>query len=70
LFCGLVLVSKGLKSSKDALKVGKEIEILDIKDLEERKVSTTPDIEQVFSFLEIGNKHHLRAFTTWKMRYE
>ena len=62
------LVSKGLKSQKDALEVGKQIEILDIKDLEERK-DTTPDIKKVFSFLEMGSEHHLKAFTAWLRRY-
>ena len=63
------LVSKGLKSPEDALEVGKEIEVLDIKDLEEKMKNTTPDIEQVFSFLEMGSEHHLRAFTAWLRRY-
>ena len=59
------LVNKGLKSQKDALEVGKQIEVLDIKDLKERMENTTPDIEKVFSFLEMGSEHHLNAFTRW-----
>jgi hypothetical protein len=56
------LVAKGMKSKKDALEVGKEIEILDIKDLEERMKDATPDMKMVFSRLKAGSEHHLKAF--------
>jgi len=63
------LVAKGMKSKKDALEVGKEIEILDIKDLEERMKDATPDMKMVFSRLKAGSEHHLKAFTKWLKKY-
>jgi len=56
------LVSKGLKSPKDALEVGRIVEITDIKDLDERMVNATPDMKIVFSHLKTGSEHHLKAF--------
>lgn len=56
------LVAKGMKSAKDALEVGKLIEITDIKDLEEMIPHATPDMKIVFENLKRGSENHLRAF--------
>jgi hypothetical protein len=56
------LISKGNKSVKDALEVGRMIEIQDIKDLDKRIKSATPDIKFIFENLKRGSEHHLKAF--------
>lgn len=59
------LVARGNVSLADALKVGAEIEELDIVDLEARLAQTDKaDIRQVYTNLERGSDNHLRAFTT------
>ena len=58
------LVKKGQTSFKDAMLVGKEIEEMDIKDLDERIEQTdNPDIKAVYENLKQGSENHLRAFT-------
>ena len=58
------LVAKGQTSFKDAMLVGKAIEELDIKDLNERLEQTdNPDIKAVYENLKRGSENHLRAFT-------
>ncbi len=58
------LVAKGQTSFKDAMLVGKAIEELDIKDLNERLEQTdNPDIKAVYENLKQGSENHLRAFT-------
>lgn len=58
------LVTKGQKSFKDAMLVGKEIEEMDIKDLVEKIAQTdNPDIKSVYENLKHGSENHLRAFT-------
>jgi hypothetical protein len=57
------LVKQGSVSATDALKVGALIEEVDIADLQKR-ATTTPDINLVYSNLEKGSRNHLRAFTT------
>lgn len=58
------LISKGQISFKDAMLVGKEIEELDIKDLNERIEQTdNPDIKMIYENLRHGSENHLRAFT-------
>ena len=58
------LVAKGQASFKDAMLVGKEIEELDIKDLDERLIQTdNPDIKMIYENLKKGSQNHLRAFT-------
>ena len=58
------LVAKGQTSLKDAMLVGKEIEEMDIKDLNERLEQTdNPDIKSVYENLKRGSENHLRAFT-------
>jgi hypothetical protein len=58
------LVVKGQISFKDAMLVGKEIEELDIKDLNERIEQTdNPDIIMIYENLKQGSENHLRAFT-------
>lgn len=43
---------------------GKEIEELDIKDLNERIEQTdNPDIKMIYENLKQGSENHLRAFT-------
>ncbi len=57
-------VSKGQTSFKDAMLVGKEIEEMDLKDLDERIAQTdNPDIISVYENLKRGSENHLRAFT-------
>lgn len=58
------LVAKGQVSFKDAMLVGKEIEEMDIKDLNKRIEQTeNPDIKDVYENLKEGSENHLRAFT-------
>jgi hypothetical protein len=58
------LVAKGQSSFNDAMLVGKAIEELDIKDLNERLEQTdNPDIKVVYENLKRGSENHLRAFT-------
>ena len=57
------LVSRGKTSLVEALKVGKQIEELDISDLDKAlKVVDNQDIKLVFSNLRRGSQNHLRAF--------
>ncbi len=58
------LVAKGQISFKDAMLIGKDIEEMDIKDLDERIEQTdNPDIKTVYENLKRGSENHLRAFT-------
>jgi hypothetical protein len=58
------LVAKGKTSFRDAMLVGKEIEEMDIKDLNERLEQTdNPDIKSVYENLKRGSENHLKAFT-------
>jgi hypothetical protein len=59
------LLKKGLKSQTDALEVGKLVEVTDIKDLEEKIKTATPDVKFVFSNLLKGSNNHLNAFNRW-----
>ncbi len=58
------LISQGSTSVTDALNVGGAIEEIDILDLLERINLTQnyPMIKNIFSRLERGSEHHLRAF--------
>lgn len=57
------LVKKGLASEIDALKVGAEIEELDIRDLRHTaNICTQTDIRQACAGLEGASGNHLRAF--------
>ena len=57
------LVRKGMVPFKDAMLVGKEIEEMDIEDLDERILHTdNPDIKAVYKNLKRGSENHLRAF--------
>ena len=56
------LIAKGSISARDAIKVGIEIEELDIKDLEERIACATPDVAAVFEQLKDGSIRHLESF--------
>ena len=59
------LVARGSTSLEGALKVGVDIEEIDILDLEERLAQTSSaDIQKVFSNLLRGSNNHLRSFTT------
>lgn len=57
------LVEKGRASLVDALRVGAEIEDLDIRDLD-REIAKTDneDIAMVYEQLQRGSRNHLRAF--------
>lgn len=57
------LMSAGRTSLIDALKVGAEIEDVDIHDLRVLKAATTKaDLLMVYENLERGSRNHLRAF--------
>ena len=59
-----VLVERGITSLAEALKVGAEIEEIDILDLQERLAETqNASIQQVYNNLLQGSYNHLRAFT-------
>ena len=59
------LLDNGGKSLTDALKVGVEIEIMDIGDIERMLEETEKtDIERVLSNLLAGSENHLDAFNT------
>ncbi|MDJ1181114.1 DUF2202 domain-containing protein [Roseofilum sp. BLCC_M91] len=59
------LLRTGYSSLVDALKVGAEIEELDIVDLEEKIDQTqNPDIQRVYSNLARGSRNHLRSFVS------
>ena len=58
------LVSRGSESLEEALKVGADVERLDIKDLKELMAETdNEDISHVYSNLLAGSERHLKAFT-------
>lgn len=58
------LVAKGQESLIDALEVGVEIEVKDIKDLEDSiaEFEGFTDVTNVFNNLKDGSENHLRAF--------
>lgn len=56
------LVNEGKVSEKAAIQVGIKIEELDIADLKERIVETTPDINALYTNLIKASENHLRAF--------
>lgn len=57
------LVAKGVRSQADALKVGAEIEEMDIKDLRAESARTDkPDLKAAYAALESASGNHLRAF--------
>jgi len=58
------LVAEGSKSLKDALLVGKLIEEVDIKDIDDRLIAVTSgtDIAYVYQNLKSGSLNHLNAF--------
>jgi hypothetical protein len=57
------LVARGSQSLEEALRVGVDIEELDILDLQTRLGQTdNADIQQVFNNLLQGSNNHLRAF--------
>ena len=56
------LIEKGKLSENDGFEVGKTIEIMDIDDLEKRKIDATEDIVAIYDKLLEGSKHHLDAF--------
>ncbi len=57
------LVTKGLRSKKDALEVGMKIEDMDLYDLDESlKKATNRDIRMVLEKFIEGSSHHMQAF--------
>jgi hypothetical protein len=63
------LMSTGSLSLADALKVGAQIEEVDINDLQVRLAQTTAvDIQQVYNNLLSGSSHHLRSFVSMLAR--
>lgn len=58
------LLTRGKKSLEEALRVGCEIEELDIADLENALLRTEhPSIKSTYTALNEGSKNHLRAFS-------
>lgn len=58
------LVERGEKTLEDAIAVGLLIEEMDIADLSKRiKRTDKKDIKQVYQFLQMGSRNHLRAFS-------
>lgn len=62
-------VARGEESLYDALKVGEEIEIHDIKDLEESAIGMPSDVYNVFMNLKEGSQNHLEAFQAALTKY-
>ncbi len=65
------LITKGKSSLVDALKVGAEIEDLDIYDLDnaiDNEIDNN-DITAVYENIRRGSYHHLKAFTNVLKRY-
>jgi len=59
------LVAQGSESVESAFKVGATIEDLDIKDLDDALARTdNDDLKVVFTRLEEGSEHHMRAFVS------
>ena len=56
------LLEQGQQSYEAALEVGREVEIIDIEDLETKAARATPDVETVFNNLKAGSYNHLAAF--------
>ncbi len=56
------LLEQGQQSYEAALEVGREVEIIDIEDLETKAARATPDVELVFNNLKAGSHNHLAAF--------
>lgn len=64
------LVSEGKQSVQAALKVGAQIEDLDIADLERLTAQTDKaDIRRVYGQLNRGSRNHLRSFTRLLRHY-
>lgn len=59
------LSARVVKSQTAALRVGKKIERLDIRDLKSAMRGAPPDVERVLGSLLRGSRNHLRAFTAW-----
>ncbi|RLA45176.1 MAG: ferritin [Gammaproteobacteria bacterium] len=61
-----MLITKGMESEEEAIGVGKEIEILDISDLEKAiSVSSNEELIQVYERLMSGSYSHLDAFNSY-----
>ncbi len=57
-----VLVEQGRIGLKEALYVGRDIEVLDINDIEAAKEGMPEDVVSVFDNLLKGSQNHLEAF--------
>lgn len=66
------LVESGNASAEAAIKIGIDIEILDIADLQEQidKVVKSADILRVYTNLKNASNNHLKAFTSQLKRFE
>lgn len=65
------LLGQGMTSLVEAIKVGIQIEELDIADLEEAITRTdNQDIQTVYQNLLAGSRNHLRAFNTLLSAYD
>jgi hypothetical protein len=65
------LVEQGMDSLVEAIKVGIQIEELDIADLEAALTRTdNQDIQTVYQNLLAGSRNHLRAFSTLLSAYD
>lgn len=63
------LIERGLNSLKDGLTVGYDIEVLDMKDLEELSQGMPDDVQFVFSNLIRASYNHKAAFTRQLSRF-
>lgn len=61
------LLARGSQSSTEALKVGKDIELADIADLEHQlqSVAVNTQLRRVYTNLNRASHFHLRAFQYW-----
>ena len=64
------LLAKGLTSAKDALEVGRMVEITDIEDIDVMIAGNPPeDVRLVLDRLRAGSESHLDAFERQLSRY-
>ncbi len=62
------LAKRVMKSEAVALRVGKKIERLDIRDIKDAKAGMPSDATRVLINLLQGSRNHLRAFKMWSSR--
>ena len=63
------LAARVLKSHDAALRVGKKVERVDIRDIKNALRAAPADVTQVLGNLLRGSRNHLRAFRSWSSRF-